>query len=135
MARKKSKAAVEPSEIKAIRHKDTRKNIPTEELRDFVGEEEQRRRRCSTRATPRSTRSSSGRARTSRTARTLWCRRVPIYIQEKIDPRRSSRTSAAPPPNAPTTSQSSTLFADFDGLDGFDSGSTSTSTTHTGRTA
>jgi adenine-specific DNA-methyltransferase len=40
MARKKNsdKAA---ARIDAVRHKDKRKNIPTEELRDFVREDEQ----------------------------------------------------------------------------------------------
>ena len=62
------------------------------------------RRRCATRATRRSTRSSSGRARTSRTADDLGCRRVPIYIQEKIDPQalienlRATREGRRPEP-------------------------------------
>lgn len=29
-----------PIKVESIRHKDTRKNIPTEELRDFVAEDE-----------------------------------------------------------------------------------------------
>ena len=38
-----SASAPKPAaEIEAVRHKDTRKNIPTEELRDFVADEEQR---------------------------------------------------------------------------------------------
>ena len=36
----KSARAVRPSPVSAARHKDTRANIPTEELRDFVAEEE-----------------------------------------------------------------------------------------------
>ncbi|MHC4621660.1 MAG: hypothetical protein ACYTEQ_28290 [Planctomycetota bacterium] len=37
MAKKKSKKSVS---VHSVRHKDKRKNIPTEELRDFVREEE-----------------------------------------------------------------------------------------------
>lgn len=29
-----------PAKVESIRHKDKRTNIPTEELRDFVGDEE-----------------------------------------------------------------------------------------------
>ena len=59
--RKASKTIVEPlkspTEIASIRHKkDTRVNIPTEELRDFVTEDEKARRRCCTRAIRRSIR-------------------------------------------------------------------------------
>src|SRR5271157_4555181 len=42
MARKKKTPSPTPSlpELDAIRHKETRKNIPTEELRDFVADDE-----------------------------------------------------------------------------------------------
>ncbi len=40
MARKKSPTKNAPTPVASIRHKDTRKNIPTEELRDFVADEE-----------------------------------------------------------------------------------------------
>jgi adenine-specific DNA-methyltransferase len=36
MAKKKS----DPTKVESIRHKDKRKNIPTEELRDFVVDDE-----------------------------------------------------------------------------------------------
>ena len=36
MAKKKSS----PTKVDSLRHKDKRKNIPTEELRDFVAEDE-----------------------------------------------------------------------------------------------
>jgi len=38
MAKKKSNH--NPNPVESIRHKDKRKNIPTEELRDFVAEDE-----------------------------------------------------------------------------------------------
>jgi len=40
MARKKKDATPAFPELDATRHKDKRKNIPTEELRDFVAAEE-----------------------------------------------------------------------------------------------
>src|SRR5271157_5814688 len=40
MARKKKDPTPELPELDANRHHDTRKNIPTEELRDFVADEE-----------------------------------------------------------------------------------------------
>ena len=40
MARKKANANAASTRIETVRHKDKRKNIPTEELRDFVADEE-----------------------------------------------------------------------------------------------
>jgi hypothetical protein len=40
MARKKKTPAAAAAEVDTIRHKEKRKNIPTEELRDFVASEE-----------------------------------------------------------------------------------------------
>jgi Fic family protein len=43
MAKKKSaKKATPKTQVDSLRHKDKRKNIPTEELRDFVAAEEQK---------------------------------------------------------------------------------------------
>ena len=41
MAKKRPTQKSGPAPVESIRHKDKRKNIPTEELRDFVAEEEQ----------------------------------------------------------------------------------------------
>ena len=98
-----------------MKHKDRRANIPTEELRDFVAEDEAKPEdACSTRATRRSTRSSSGRARTSRTSTTLAVPVVPVYIQEKIHPQaiienlRDTGQGAASPSRSSTSSPTST---------------------------
>jgi glucuronate isomerase len=40
MARKSGNAKKPPTKVESLRHKDKRKNIPTEELRDFVAEDE-----------------------------------------------------------------------------------------------
>ena len=77
------------------------------------------RRRCSTPATRRSTRSSSGRARTSRTARTSpspWCRST---SRRRSTPRRSS-TTCWPRRRRASPKQQLTLFADFNGIEDFD---------------
>ncbi len=135
MAKKKTAS---PTPVESIRHKDKRANIPTEELRDFVAEDEKRaRRRCSTRATRRSTRNSSGRARTSRTAQDLAVPVVPIYIQEKIHPQAIIEDLLAQPRAraGEPERRSSTLFADFNGGPTTSTRrSTSTSTSRTGRT-
>ena len=41
MAKKQAPQKSGSTPVESIRHKDKRKNIPTEELRDFVAEEEQ----------------------------------------------------------------------------------------------
>jgi hypothetical protein len=41
MAKKKTKVKAVEIPVESLRHQDKRKNIPTEELRDFVAEEEQ----------------------------------------------------------------------------------------------
>ena len=41
MAKEKTTKKNAPVPVESIRHKDKRANIPTEELRDFVAEEEQ----------------------------------------------------------------------------------------------
>jgi adenine-specific DNA-methyltransferase len=40
MAKRPPKTPKGPTPVEAIKHKDTRKNIPTEELRDFVADDE-----------------------------------------------------------------------------------------------
>ena len=41
MPKKQTKKTKRSTRVESLRHKDKRKNIPTEELRDFVAEEEQ----------------------------------------------------------------------------------------------
>ena len=82
--RKKRKAA--PTPVESIRHKDKRKNIPTEELRDFVAEDEQAPEDDALSARPVA-RSAAGLERQRRAGPAdLAVPVVPIYIQEKIHP-------------------------------------------------
>ena len=78
---------VPPTEITSIRHtKDTRMNIPTEELRDFVAEDEKAPKSSplSARSVARSAACLEGQGRAG--PGRLEVPVVPIYIQEKIHP-------------------------------------------------
>jgi hypothetical protein len=87
--------------IESVRHKDKRANIPTEELRDFVAEDEEHPK---TMLYPRDPSldpySLSGKAKTSRTRRTWKFRWCPSTFRKRFIPKRSSRTFAAPPRKA-----------------------------------
>lgn len=108
MTKKKS----EPKNVDAIRHNDKRKNIPTEELRDFVTDDEM---------TPKATLYSRD---TSLDPQLVWKGKdeqdleslsvpiVPIYIQEKIHPQ--AIINSLPRIEQPNEEQFS-LFADFNG--------------------
>src|SRR5438270_203219 len=84
-----------PTEITSIRHKkDTRVNIPTEELRDFVAEDEKAPKAMLYPRDPSLDRSLSGKGRTSRTrARSKW-RSSPSTSRRSSIRRRSSRICA-----------------------------------------
>ena len=109
-----------PTPIEAIRHQETRVNIPTEELRDFVVKDEEKPRTVLYPRDPTLDPQLVWRARTSRTPRPLAVPVVPIYIQEKIHPqalvenlRKTAKAGELEPEQL--------LFADFNGLpDEFD---------------
>lgn len=117
MAKKKPN---QPAEIESVRHKDTRKNIPTEELRDFVREEEQRPQTVLYPRDPSLDPQLVWRGKDEQDRQDLEVPAVPIYIQEKIHPQaliEDFRRSAAK--QEPRDEQLD-LFADFNGLDDFD---------------
>ena len=96
---------------------DKRANIPTDELRDFVADDETRADAAALPARPVARPAArlegQGRAGRRRTSRSPT---VPIYIQEKIDPRvliENLRQTAAAGEDEPEL----TLFDDFDGLE------------------
>ena len=108
------------AEIDAVRHKDTRKNIPTEELRDFVADEEQRPKTVLYPRDPSLDPQLVWRGKDEQDQQDLAVPAVPIYIQEKIHPQAiidDFRRSAAR--QTPLEAQLD-LFADFNGLDDFD---------------
>src|SRR5215212_8946830 len=103
--------------VEALRHQDTRLNIPTEELRGFVAEDETA---YSTMLYPRDPSLDPQlvwKGKDEQDAADLAVPVVPIYIQEKIQPRaliadlKRSRSKGAS--NAP---EQIDFFADFTGL-------------------
>jgi len=102
------------SAIGSIRHGDTRANIPTEELRDFVAEEERPPRTMLYPRDPSLDPQLVWRGKDELDAGELAVPAVPIYIQEKIEPRaliEELRREA----RREVEGQAS-LFADFNGM-------------------
>src|SRR3972149_6227251 len=109
---KKQPTKTTPTKVGSIRHKDKRANIPTEELRDFVADEEHAPK---TMLYPRDTSLDpqlvwKGKDEQDREDLTIPV--VPIYIQEKIHPQ--AIIDALPRTEQPGDSQTN-LFADFNG--------------------
>lgn len=114
---KKSKSA-KGKEIDSIRHKDTRVNIPTEELRDFVADAEQAPKSMLYPRDPSLDPQLVWKGKDEQDQNDLEVPVVPIYIQEKIHPhaliediRRTGK---------PAEGSTITLFDDFNGIDDFE---------------
>src|SRR5476651_996099 len=106
-----------PTEITSIRHtKDTRVNIPTEELRDFVAEDEKAPKRMLYPRDPSLDPQLVWKGKDEQDAADLEVPVVPIYIQEKIHPQvivENLRQTAAAGELEPEL----TLFNDFNGIE------------------
>ena len=113
MAKKNNK---KPVQVESIKHQDKRANIPTEELRDFVAEEEKHPK---TILYPRDTSLDPQlvwKGKDEQDQEDLAVPAVPIYIQEKIHPQaiiENVRQEAAK--GAPEDQFN--LFADFNGIE------------------
>ncbi len=117
----RSSSAIGPAvPIESLRHADTRVNIPTEELRDFVAEEEQAPQALRYPRDPSLDPQLVWKGKDEQDAADLAVPVVPIYIQEKIHPQaivEDVRTRARREhPSAPVQID---LFNDFNGLDDF----------------
>jgi adenine-specific DNA-methyltransferase len=106
-----------PIPVEATQHGDTRVNIPTGELADFVADDEKQPTTVLYPRDPTLDPQLVWRGKDEQDlAEYLRVASVPIYIQEKIDPRaivenlRSTATANGPEPEL-------TLFDDFDGLE------------------
>jgi adenine-specific DNA-methyltransferase len=120
MAKRAPKSSAKgPTPVESIRHTDTRKNIPTEELRDFVADAEAS---PDTRLYPRDPSLDpqlAWKGKDEQDRADLAVPVVPIYIQEKVHPQaivenlRATAKAGEPEPDL-------TLFDDFNGLDEFD---------------
>ncbi len=86
MARKKKDPTAASPEIDAIRHKEKRKNIPTEELRDFVADEEVQPPKMLYPRDPSLDPQLVWKGKDEQDRQPLEVEVVPIYIQEVIEP-------------------------------------------------
>ena len=104
--------------VASIRHKDSRTNIPTEELRDFVADEEKAPKTMLYPRDPSLDPQLVWKGKDEQDREDLAVPVVPIYIQEKIHPQ--AIIDALPRKDKPGGEQCS-LFADFNGIgDDFD---------------
>jgi adenine-specific DNA-methyltransferase len=116
-----------PTEVTSIRHKkDTRVNIPTEELRDFVADEEKAPKKILYPRDPSLDPQLVWKGKDEQDQSDLEVPVVPIYIQEKVHPQalveNLRRSIAASGFSRTSQPEPLTLFSDFNGLDdkGFD---------------
>lgn len=118
--RKKSTAPSTP--LQSIKHKDTRTNIPTEELRDFVAEEEQAPKTLRYPRDPSLDPQLVWKGKDEQDAADLAVPVVPIYIQEKIQPQaiiedvRAHAKTKGDCIAEEMAAYQTQLFADFNGL-------------------
>jgi adenine-specific DNA-methyltransferase len=117
--------ATAPKQVKSTTHADKRTNIPTEELRDFVADDERNpipvvyERPLLYPRDPDADPQLVWRGKDEQDAGPLTVPAVPLYIQEKIDPRalvEDLRRVA----NADKPEEQLLLFEDFDGLKGYE---------------
>jgi adenine-specific DNA-methyltransferase len=103
--------------IDAVRHKDKRKNIPTEELRDFVREDENAPKKVLYPRDPDLDPQLVWKGKDEQDAAPLEVPAVPIYIQEKIHPQAIIEDFKAQLAAAkPAEPQQLNMFSDFNGL-------------------
>ncbi len=101
--------------VEALRHKDKRANIPTEELRDFVREEETKPKTIRYPRDPSLDPQLVWKGKDEQDSNDLAVPAVPVYIQEKIDPQAIVAEVRAQARKEKPAAQVG-LFADFNGL-------------------
>ena len=115
MATKKQAKAAQ-TDLDSIRHKDKRANIPTEELRDVVADEEKAPKNMLYPRDPSLDPQLVWKGKDKQDAQDLAVPVVPIYIQEKIHPQALIEDLRAQAAGARKEPQAA-LFADFNGID------------------
>ncbi len=116
---KKSRKTPGPTPVDAIKHKDARVNIPTQELRGFVAADEAAPPRILYPRDPSLDPQLVWKGKDEQDSAGLDVPVVPIYIQEKIHPQalienlRETAKAGEPEPEL-------TLFSDFNGIEDFD---------------
>ena len=118
MARAPKAKVATRTQIDALQHRDTRVNIPTEELRDFVADDEREPKTLLYPRDPSLDPQLVWKGKDEQDSADLEVAAVPIYIQEKIQPRaiiedirRNGRTAGT------ATQPQLNLFGDFDGIE------------------
>ncbi len=114
MPRKKKTTSTKTTPVESVRHNDKRANIPTEELRDFVADDEKKPK---TVLYPRDLSLDPQlvwKGKDEQDSRDLVVPAVPIYIQEKIHPQAIIENVRSNDSNRYYDQLS--LFADFNGL-------------------
>lgn len=107
-----AKKNASPAKVESIRHKDKRANIPTEELRDFVADEELTPKTMRYPRDPSLDPQLVWKGKDEQDGEDLAVPVVPIYIQEKIHPQ---AIIDALPRIEQTGGEQINLFADFNG--------------------
>ena len=117
--------ATAPKQVKSTTHADKRTNIPTEELRDFVADDERNpisvtyERPLLYPRDPDADPQLVWRGKDEQDSGPLTVPAVPLYIQEKIDPRSLVESLRGDEVHSKRNSQP-LLFDDFDGLEGYE---------------
>jgi adenine-specific DNA-methyltransferase len=111
MAKGKSSKSVD---IEALRHKDRRANIPTEELRDFVAEDEAKPKVILYPRDPSLDPQLVWKGKDEQDSKPLEVPAVPVYIQEKIHPKHIIEDLRAQAKEGKPAQLD--FFADFNGL-------------------
>src|SRR5579864_7167469 len=109
-----AKKTIARTKIDSIRHKDKRANIPTEELRDFVADEERAPKKQLYPRDPSLDPQLVWKGKDEQDATDLVVDVVPIYIQEKIHP--LAIVEDVRSTSARTIEPQADLFADFNGI-------------------
>jgi len=119
MAKKNAAKATKTTPVEAIKHKDARVNIPTQELRHFVAEDEAKPKTLLYPRDPSLDPQLAWKGKDEQDATDLAVPVVPVYIQEKVHPQalveslRDTAKTGEPEPELQ-------LFADFNGIPEFD---------------
>ena len=116
MARKTSKTS-SSNQITAHKHRDKRKNIPTEELRDFVAEDEKDPEVKLYPRDPSLDPQLVWKGKDEQDRQDLAVPVVPIYIQEKIHPQAIIEDVRAQAQKKTGKAEQLSLFDDFNGLE------------------
>jgi adenine-specific DNA-methyltransferase len=112
----RTRAPAGPVPVDALRHEEKRANIPTEELHDFVAEDERTPGQALYPRDPSLDPQLVWKGKDEQDREPLAVPSVPIYIQEKVNPRvivenlRETAAAGEPEPEM-------TLFDDFDGIE------------------